>query len=174
VHGAVDVRASATLETKRFDVNVLEIQLAHGLAKERGLSDPCLDQRQAHVWQHDLQGQRRGSTARSDVDDHAIAIAHVGRGKNWFDDQSVDRVIHRAIEVKRREVDATIPAGEKRQISRERGRGSSVDANTRDAETRVDRLLEIEHGHQTAARRLDNLAATMATAAGVTPGTREA
>ncbi len=105
-------RASAPLETERFDVNVIQTQLAHGLAKERGLSDACLDQRQAHVRPHDLQRQRRRSAAGSDVDDHAIAIAHVGRGKNRLDDQSVDRVIRRAIEVERRQIDAAIPAGE--------------------------------------------------------------
>ncbi len=68
-------------------------------------------------------GKRRRSAAGSDVDDNAIAIVHVRRGKNRLDDESIDRVIGRMIEIERRQIDPTIPAGEKRQVVRERRDG---------------------------------------------------
>ena len=123
---------------------------------------------------HNLQWQRRRSAAGSDVDDDAIAIVHVGRGKNGLDDQPIDRVFGRVIEVKRRQIDPSIPAGEKRQVLRERRDSGRTDASTRGARRARIAGSKSTTATQTVAARLDNRAATMATAAGVTPGTREA
>lgn len=103
------------------DLDVVEPEVPNGLLEERALSSPGLDHDEPERRNCELERNRRGAAAGSEVHAEPIRRQDSPRGRQRFHEQAIDHLVAHALYIKRCEVDRPIPSGEKFDVLRQRG-----------------------------------------------------
>ena len=192
------------LESAVLYLHIRQAKLPNRLPQERRLANLCFNEHETTRGMTDLQRNRRRPATGSDVENRLVARNDVSPREERLNQQPIDRLVVRRIDCQRRQVESPVPAGEQLDIGGQPtddaggqrqagGRRAPLDVlRKRSAPRRQSSPIPGSPGSRPASRRNHSpgrgayltaggmagrratRAATMARAAGVTPGTRPA
>lgn len=103
-------------EPGRLDFNIDQAERPYRFTEKRCLPGPGFEQHHSQRRRGQFQRNRRRATARTDVDSDAVRRTNEPRGRDGFQNQSIERCVGRRFEIERGEIDATIPARQQPKV----------------------------------------------------------